>query len=81
MRNEFVTYMQILRQGKGVLGKLARVHQCLEKKNETTFLTWKKVITNQKRVLDFATRRYSTTYTKSPADLKSAALPRCFEAG
>ena len=26
LRNEFVTYMQILRQGKGVLGKLARVH-------------------------------------------------------
>jgi SWI/SNF-related matrix-associated actin-dependent regulator 1 of chromatin subfamily A len=26
LRNEFVTYMQLLRQGKGVLGKLARVH-------------------------------------------------------
>jgi hypothetical protein len=49
--------------------------------NPVLSLTWKKVITNQKRVLDFATRRYSTTYTKSPADLKSAALPRCFEAG
>jgi SWI/SNF-related matrix-associated actin-dependent regulator 1 of chromatin subfamily A len=26
LRNEFITYMQLLRQGKGVLGKLARVH-------------------------------------------------------
>ena len=26
LRNKFVTYMQLLRQGKGVLGKLARVH-------------------------------------------------------
>jgi hypothetical protein len=26
LRYEFVTYMQLLRQGKGVLGKLARLH-------------------------------------------------------
>ena len=26
LRNQFITYMQLLRQGKGVLGKLARVH-------------------------------------------------------